>query len=96
VQYLSDKVDIVVISAEQRSDNIDWELACLRDHVAPTRIVLLEVGETELPQNLPAGALTVKLPAEVGWWPFSTTGRKISAAIGRASLSTEDSPRRQC
>jgi hypothetical protein len=87
VAYLSDKVDIVVISAAEASGKIDHEVELLLKTVGHARMVFLTNGRGARPANLPDTVLTVTIPEKVGWWPFKKEYENIAIAVGTIAQS---------
>jgi hypothetical protein len=85
VRFLADKIDIVVVTAEDRSKNLERELEWLAG-IPTDCMVLVQVGDATLPSNMPQGAHLVRVPPRVGWWPLSGPCRDVSHAIARAAI----------
>jgi hypothetical protein len=95
IDFLAERVDAVVISADESTGAVREELRRLlaAGRVKPCSVVLLlsEPSHTAAVGPFPelAGAWRFHLPARLSWWPYNRTARTLAVTIKAAVLSRD-------
>jgi hypothetical protein len=88
IDYLLPRSDAVIVSQQETSERLDWELTAAARAVGPTKMIGLSHRHSP---TLP-GMQDLPIPSDFGWWVPLRRWRAISAIVGSAILRPRIQP----